>query len=483
MFRITPFSAAQTTIFQNRAQASRLSKLQFQASSGLKYSRPSENPMENRTISRLNRTLESLATQQSRINDVQQPLNNSVTNLIEANDLLTRAKQIALEAPQSINEGAQEVLAAELDSIINRLQSIGNSQYQDRYLYSGAAGDTEPFQILDNAGLAIPFVAYGGSSQNAESVISQSISIETAFSGAEIFMQRGRGATMFIGNTGAASGAGTDSEIGRANLTVSHTLTTFSGGSGVAAGVDSAEGDTIIGVMGQHQLTLTDTSGTGTSGTVSLDGGPSVAWTSADTNLKLTGLHGGAVFIDTTAIAAGFSGNVDIEAAGTLSTDGGATETVIDFSNNQVVENSITGNVTHIDSSGVAYAGVESLEYEGTADAFTALLELRDDLQNTRGLDSADLSESLERRFVDLQRASDQILNVVGEQSVALQQLDQMAVQNENQQLDLSSRLSDVGSADLAKVIVEMQGVQTTMQFNYAALSIVQSNNLLDFLG
>ena len=189
------------------------------------------------------------------------------------------------------------------------------------------------------------------------------------------------------------------------------------------------------------------------------------------------------MFIDTTAITAGFSGNVDIEAAGTLSTDGGATETVIDFSNNQVVENSITGNVTHIDSSGVAYAGVESLEYEGTADAFTALLELRDDLQNTRGLDSADLSESLERRFVDLQRASDQILNVVGEQSVALQQLDQMAVQNENQQLDLSSRLSDVGSADLAKVIVEMQGVQTTMQFNYAALSIVQSNNLLDFLG
>ena len=93
------------------------------------------------------------------------------------------------------------------------------------------------------------------------------------------------------------------------------------------------------------------------------------------------------------------------------------------------------------------------------------------------------MSESLERRFVDLQRASDQILNVVGEQSVALQQLDQMAVQNENQQLDLSSRLSEVGSADLAKVIVEMQGVQTTMQFNYAALSIVQSNNLLDFLG
>ena len=71
----------------------------------------------------------------------------------------------------------------------------------------------------------------------------------------------------------------------------------------------------------------------------------------------------------------------------------------------------------------------------------------------------------------------------VGDQSVALQQLDQMAVQNENRQMDLNVRLSEVESADLAKVIVEMQSVQTTMQFNYAALSIVQSNNLLDFLG
>ena len=38
-------------------------------------------------------------------------------------------------------------------------------------------------------------------------------------------------------------------------------------------------------------------------------------------------------------------------------------------------------------------------------------------------------------------------------------------------------------SADLAAVIVEMQSLQTTIQFNYAALSIARSNNLLEFLG
>ena len=221
----------------------------------------------------------------------------------------------------------------------------------------------------------------------------------------------------------------------------------------------------------------------GTSGEVSLNGGPSIPWDNSQTNLQVTGKYGEVVFIDTTAITAGFTGTIDIEGSGALSLDGGATEIPIDFSTNQVVENSLTGNVVHVDSSGIQYAGAEALEFEGTADAITAILELKDDLLNNRGLEASELNQAFERRLQDLERISDQLLDNVGQQSVALQQLDQMAVQNENHQMDLNVRLSEVESADLAKVIVEMQSVQTTMQFNYAALSIVQSNNLLDFLG
>ena len=75
------------------------------------------------------------------------------------------------------------------------------------------------------------------------------------------------------------------------------------------------------------------------------------------------------------------------------------------------------------------------------------------------------------------------MLDHVGEQSVALQDLEQLAARNEDHQLELKSRLNEQESADLAAVIVEMQSLQTTMQFNYAALSILQSSNLLDFLG
>lgn len=483
MFRITPLSSAQTAIFQNRNHVGRLGHLQYQASSGLKYSRPSENPGETHSIGLLNRTMNSLQTQLARMDQVKQPLNNSVTNLLQANNLITRAKQIALEAPQTLGQGDRSTLAAEVDSLIERFQAIANSKYQNRYLYSGTASDTEPFQLDNDSRLAIPHVTYGGSSQNADTVISESISIRTTFSGEDVFLQRGRGDTLFFGNTGAAQGSGTDSEIGRVNLTVSHTLTTYAAGSGVATGLDSVGGDSVVGDFGRHSLFLRDTTGNGAAGFVSLNGGLEVAWTSSNDNLQLTGPQGESVYIDTTSIAAGFVGTVNITATGTLSTDGGASEVPIDFSGNQVIHNSLTGGVTNVDSTGIVYAGNESVEFQGTADAITVLLELKDDLLNNRGLADAEVGKSFDRRLADLNRISDHLLEVVGEQSVALQNLDQMSVQNENQQLELGARLGELESADLAKVIVEMQAIQTTMQFNYAALSIVQSNNLLDFLG
>src|SRR5439155_11953260 len=100
-----------------------------------------------------------------------------------------------------------------------------------------------------------------------------------------------------------------------------HTSTTYQAGSGVQTGSGSAAGDTVIGPAGAHQLTIVDTSGTGAAGTVSLDGGPAVAFTNADTNLKVSGPNGQVVFVDTTAITANFNGTVNITANGTVSVD------------------------------------------------------------------------------------------------------------------------------------------------------------------
>ena len=46
----------------------------------------------------------------------------------------------------------------------------------------------------------------------------------------------------------------------------------------------------------------------------------------SDTNLKVSAPNGDVVYVNTTAVVPGFSGNVDITADGMLSVDGGTTE-------------------------------------------------------------------------------------------------------------------------------------------------------------
>lgn len=483
MFRFTPQSSMRSAITHSQNVAARLSVLQTQASSGLKYSRASDNPIDTRSIGRIKRSIAYLQTQQEDIGKATAHLNTSVSQLLEANNLLTRAKQIGLQAPQSLGQGELDTLAAEIDSIINRFLSISNYQNDGRYLFSGDAFSTVPFQIHDEPGLAIPQVEYSGSLQSVETVISLSVSVKTTYAGNEVFQAPNRSDTLFLGQTGAASGTGTDSHVGRANLIVQHTLTNYAAGSGIAPGTSSADSDTIIGPPGAHTLTIVDTSGTGTSGTVSLNGGSPVPWTSSETDLEVTGPSGEVVYVDTSSITAGFSGDISIEATGTLSTDGGRSETAIDFTGNQLIYNDVTSEVLNVDSTNIRRTGTDHIEFPGTSDALTVLLELKDDLLNTRGLSDSQKSKSFERRVADLERFSDHLLNVVGEMSVSLQDLEQLSFQNDQNQLDLRTRLGELESADLSAVVIELQSLQTALQFNYASFAIVQSNNLLDYLG
>jgi flagellin-like hook-associated protein FlgL len=263
---------------------------------------------------------------------------------------------------------------------------------------------------------------------------------------------------------------------------VRHTATSYAAGSGVAAGTQSATGDTILGPAGSHVLHLVDTSGTGASGTVSLNGGTTVSFTNAMTNLAVVGPGGETVYIDTSTITAGFSGDIAITATGSLSVDGGRTVTPISFSANQQVTDSLTGAVTNIDSSAIRRTGTDQVEYQGTADAFQTLLALRDDLRNTRQLSTSQLHDAMARRLTDLDRVSDNILQVVGEQSVQLENLDALAHRAQDLQVTAQQNVSDNSAADMAQVAIRLQNEQLMLQFTYAAVSRLLQQSFLDFI-
>ena len=480
-FRVTQNFLNSQMLYYNQVRSGSLANLQFQASTGLRLSRASDDPNAAQQLFSLKRTSAQIETDIQKINRVESTLNLSVTNLTESHDLATAAQRLATQARTATSDEELSVYAVEAERILDRLAQLANSEDRGSYLFSGQASRDTPF-VAGGEDRYPPYV-YAGATLAHQVEISQNISISLRYSGREIFASQQRATTVFVGATGAAAGVGTDSALIQGELTVSHTSTTVLGGSGATAGTSSPGGDTIIGQAGTHRITVVDTSGTGASGTIQLNDGEPVDFTSADTDLLVRGPAGESIYLDTTGITAGFNGTVDLAAAGTLSIDGGATATAIDFSNNQQLQDPATGRVTNIDSSGINRVGVEHLEYTGTSDVFSAVAELRDDIRNLRGLNNSQLQSSLQRRADELERHANQLLDAIGQQSVALETLAALKFRNEDYQLQIDSIANETEAADLAEVVTRLQNEQNLLEFSYAVSSRVLNQNFLQFLG
>jgi flagellin-like hook-associated protein FlgL len=325
-------------------------------------------------------------------------------------------------------------------------------------------------------------VVYEGSTQRSRASVSDSISVDTYYSGEEIFGSRGRGPTMLLGKTGARTGTGTDTMVGRATLNVSHDTTSYSGTSGVQPGTSSAAEDTVIGASGAYKLTIEDTSGDGSSGTIRLGSGDPVAFTNGMTNLKVTGVAGHVVYVDTTNISPGFSGTVDIESTGRLSIDGGESSVAIDFSSNQVVEDSLTGKAVTIDSSQILRTGADNLEFPGTSDAFQVLYELASDLRNQRNLNTMEMAESLDRRLGELENISKNAYESLGAQASSLRTLESLGHRVDDLKLAIEIESSQIQATDLPSTILQMENSQTLLQYTYAVMGELSQLGLLQFL-
>jgi flagellin-like hook-associated protein FlgL len=477
VYRVTPNLLASQTIRAAQLHGSRLSLYQVQTSTGLKLNKPSDDPAGTRAIIGVRSSLSRMDTELSNITATRQRLGVANTELLEAQQIMVKVKEIALQARQSVEPTERQTLADELRGLRERLIGIANTRHNGEYLFAGAASNVTPFEVDDSGR-----VTYAGADVRGSTDIRPTTRVDVLYSGAEVFQARSRQATQFLGSTGAEPGTGVDSASGYGELSVIHTTTTYAAGSGVAAGTGSVAGDTIIGPAGVHNLTLVDTSGTGASGTVSLNGGPPVAFTSADANLQVTGLAGEVVYLDTTAITAGFSGTVAITAGGALSVDGGATQTAIDFSANQQIVDGATGAVTHVDSTAIRGVGTESVDYAGTADIFEIMDQLQADLVDEPNVGNADWHHALSRHMEDIERMQDHVLDVVGEQAVSLENLDALEFRIKDLQVEQERMASDIEGADMAEAVLRLQQEQTMLQYTLAGTAKLFEVSLVDFL-
>ncbi len=482
--RVTQQTTLQRALNDTRRLTAQLAGLQSQAATGKRLSKVSDDPATALAILESSSREQALGTHLENILAARTALNGGVSVLQQVSSLFSEARSLAIEASHSVNDSASfNALANQVDALLQRLLDLANSQQDDTYLFSGAGGKSQPFVVTNTNPAGRPTeVRYQGADEASAAIVERNRQVAIYYPGIDVFMARQRQAPVFYGTTGAKPGAGTNTATGQRALRLQHANTTFAVGSGVQAGLDSPAKDTILGPLGMHQLHITDTTGLGSAGTVTLDGGPTFAFTSADTNLQVTNSSGDVVYLNMTAITPNFDGDVAITADGVMSIDGSASSTTISFTADQIARDSQTNAVIFVDTSAIERAGIETVEHPGTYDAFQSLMTLRDELRNVNQRTEHVQFTTISRLVGELDQVGDRVLEKMGEQSATLHSLESLESHLREMQTAAKKTVSELGDVDLPELVVKLQAHEQMLQVAMATFARLNSQSLLDFL-
>lgn len=144
-------------------QKARLFDLSRQLATGKKFEKPSDNPLDASAVRRLSTKREDLESRIRAVGLARNLLEAAETSLKEIENLLQRAREIAVRMGSDTFTSADRMLAAaEVNEILEATFRLGNTSSGGRFAFAGADTDAPAFSATRNAEGEITAVAYEG---------------------------------------------------------------------------------------------------------------------------------------------------------------------------------------------------------------------------------------------------------------------------------------------------------------------------------
>lgn len=472
------FSNSQVNISRN---FSRVFQAQNQLATGRRINRPSDDIVGTRRLLTLTGEREGIDRYLSNVGSAQSAVQMASAQLQELSGTLSSIRELAVQgANGTLSPSDRASIANEIDALLQNAVSGLNVKFEGRFLFSGTKTGQLPFELVTGTD-GLQRLQYNGNGDLQEVDVAPDLRLPVNLPGADLLVTGNRGATLFTGATGAAPGAsGLDTGVGRDLLQITHTQTTYGGTSGLLPSASSAASDTILGA--NHTILVqTDAAG---NGTISLNGGPDVAFTPADTDLQITGPNGEVIHVDTSAMAPNLPGGtvVPVQSDGILSTDGGLTTVGINFASTaQQVVDSETGAVLHVDATGISVVGTEGVTYPGTSDMLTSIIALRDVLLDSSKQPS-DVNTEVNIALADLDRGIDGLSRSLGVLGSRAGQFESVEGRLGDMAVTLDALSGEIQDADIAKVVSDLSRYETLYQASLVLTTRVNNLSLLNYL-
>lgn len=178
-----------TTIMNAQLSSFRMQKLQEQISTGKKINRPSDDPDGSRKI--LNLRSEDLKLDQysANVQSSIKSIEHSEAVLQNTVNLIQKVQEITVHGVNATTEQAtREVIATEIDQILESILQDANSKRLGRYIFAGTETSTMPFETTRNSEGKVIAVTYTGNREKIEYQVGPGINVQVNHTGAEIFI-------------------------------------------------------------------------------------------------------------------------------------------------------------------------------------------------------------------------------------------------------------------------------------------------------
>ncbi len=210
--RTTPLNTSRTTILNIRSAAAKISKATQEVSSGLRVTKPSDNPSDAAGIVRTRAELATIARFRENLESVQTELRAVDGSIFQATSALDRAAQLAAKGASDTSDATDRALiAGEVEGIYRHIASIANTVHGGRYVFGGSIDDRPPFVIDDSAPYGI---TYQGNASNRQLTFPDrrpapvSLPGDAIFLTPDVFIGAGRTATETAAATNLPVGLG-----------------------------------------------------------------------------------------------------------------------------------------------------------------------------------------------------------------------------------------------------------------------------------
>lgn len=123
-----------------------LTEIQNKIASGKNIMTSSDDPMGYATLSNITTSLDSDERYISNINAGKSETQMADTAMKNVTDLIQRAKELTTQAASdTMSQTNRNAIAAEIDSIMNQLVQVGNTQIAGKYIFGGLDTTNAPF--------------------------------------------------------------------------------------------------------------------------------------------------------------------------------------------------------------------------------------------------------------------------------------------------------------------------------------------------